>query len=35
MAWVSSDRNYGWCEDDDVLYYSDYVDVEKKITIIG
>ncbi len=29
MAWVSSDRNYGWSDDNDVLYYSDYVDVEK------
>lgn len=28
MAWVSSDRNYGWSDDNDVLYYSDYVDVK-------
>jgi hypothetical protein len=34
MAWISTDRNYG-CDDDDILFYSDYVDVEKKITLIG
>lgn len=34
MAWISTDRNYG-CDDDDILYHSDYVDVESKVRIIG
>jgi len=34
MAWISTDRNYG-CDDDDILYYSDYVGVENKVRLIG
>jgi hypothetical protein len=34
MAWINTDPVYGR-DDYDILFYSDYVDVEKKVRIIG